>query len=240
MRRASQIVVFAALFQGLLVSPTYAWWDDVEHMSGPGRFFGWDIQLRLFCVIKPDNGKSEVRSSGPIGAILSACRVVDDNGNTGKERLMFDLGARFTRTTKYEDQLRRGETPEFAHGKRIHFTTLEPAVMFPVAEKGIFRLDYGFGAGVYWLSSEDFESNKGAFIEPIRFDFRFKLPDNKWKINAAIFRAGLLNFPAGFNFAEFNGAPGHDGRVSSDWVPTYAVFVDLTPLATAWTQKLKR
>ena len=176
MRRVCQIVMFTALFHGLLVSPTYAWWDDVEHMSGPGPFFGWDVQLRLFCVIKPDNGPSEVRSSGPVGAILSVCRVSDDRGNKGKERLMFDIGARFLRTKKYEEQLQAGKTPDFAHGKRVHLTTLEPAVMFPVAEKSILRVDYGFGAGVYWLSSEDFESNVGTLLEPIRLDFRFGLP----------------------------------------------------------------
>jgi hypothetical protein len=239
MRRVCQIAMFAALFQGLWVSPTYAWWDEVEHMSGPGPFFGWDIQLRLFCVIKPDNGPSEVRSSSPVGALLSVCRVADDNGNKGKERLMFDIGARFLRTKKYEDQLRNGEPPDFAHGKRIHLTTLEPAVMFPVAEKSFLRVDYGFGAGVYWLSSEDFESNVGTLIEPIRFDFRIGLPQ-RWKVDAAVFRFGLLNFPAGFDFEEFNGAAGHDARVSSDWVRSYAIFVDLTRAADAWTRKLKR
>lgn len=238
MRRLCQIVAFAVLLQGLVVSPTYAWWDDVEHMSGPGPFFGWDIQLRLFCVVKPDGKtESEVRTSGPVGAILSVCRVADRD--TEKERLMFDIGARFMRTKKYEDQLRRGETPDFAHGKRIHFTTLEPAVMFPVVDKGHFRLDYGFGAGVYWLSSEDFESKRGTLLEPIRFDFRFLLPKT-WKVNAAVARFGLLNFPAGFDFAEFNGAAGHDGRISSDWVRSYALFVDLTPLANEWTKALKR
>jgi hypothetical protein len=243
MRRVCQIAAFAVLLQGLSVSPTYAWWDDVEHMSGPGPFFGWDIQLRLFCVVKPvDSDKSEVRTSGPVGAILSVCRVRHDDRTKekkDKELVMFDIGARFLRTTKYEDQLEDGVNPDFAHGKRIHFTTLEPAVMFPVAEKDWLRVDYGFGAGLYWLSSEDFESQRGTLIEPIRLDFRIGLP-KAWKVDAAVFRFGLLNFPAGFNFAEFNGIDGHDGRVSSDWVRSYALFVDLTRVADAWTQKLKR
>jgi hypothetical protein len=174
-----------------------------------------------------------------VGAILSVCSVLNDNGTKAKEKLMFDIGARFMRTKKYEDQLGRGDIPDFAHGKRIHFTTLEPAVMFPVVDKGYFRLDYGFGAGLYWIASEDFEPVRGTLIEPVRFDFRLQPP--QWKGIAAVARLGWLNFPGGFNFAEFNGtAPNHNGRVSSDWSKTLSLFVDLTPVASGWTKKLGR
>jgi len=233
MRRVYRIVVLAIMIQGLFVPRTYAWWDGVEHMSGPGPFYGWDIQLRLFCVVQPaGSDKGEIRSSGPVGAILSVCQAVKDKDKTksDKEKLMFDIGARFLRT---------GETPDFAHGKRIHFTTLEPAVMFPVVDKGYFRLDYGFGAGLYWLASEDFEAGRGTLIEPVRFDFRLQPP--QWNGIAAVARLGWLNFPAGFDFAQFNGtAPDHSGRVSSDWAKTLSLFVDLTPVAAKWTKALGR
>jgi len=214
-------------------------------MSGPGPFYGWDIQLRLFCIVQRGDQKTEVRSSGPIGAMLSVCRIDKDNDkNRGtdkeeRERVMFDIGARFMRSKKYEQQADRGEVPDFANGNRIHFTTLEPAVMFPIVDKGLFRLDYGFGAGVYWFSSEGFEPLRGTLLEPVRLDFRLKLPA-KWKVNAAVARVGWLNFPAGFDFKAFGGAPGHDGRVSSDWAKTLSLFVDLTPAAAAWADKLKR
>jgi hypothetical protein len=243
MRRVSTIIVCAMILQAVCASQAFAWWDGVEHASGPGPFYGWDIQLRLFCVVQPEGQRAEVRTSGPVGAILSVCRIAKDNRDrkAGKERerVMFDLGARFLRTKKYEDQVERGEIPDFANGNRIHLTTLEPAVMFPVVDKGLFRLDYGFGAGVYWLSSEGFEPDNGTFLEPIRFDFRLRLPSS-WKVDAAIARFGWLNFPAGFNFQDFGGAPGHDGRVSSDWVKSIALFVDLTEAAAIWTDKLKR
>jgi len=251
MRRVSTIIVCTMILQAVCASEAFAWWDGVEHASGPGPFYGWDIQLRLFCVVRTEDQttptkqeRTEIRTSGPVGAILSVCRVARGNRSRGdaqkeRERVMFDLGARFLRTKKYEDQAARGEIPDFANGKRIHLTTLEPAVMFPVVDKGLFRLDYGFGAGVYWLSSEGFEPESGTLLEPIRFDFRLRLP-RSWKVDAAIARFGLLNFPAGFNFQNFGGAPGHDGRVSSDWVKSIALFVDLTEAAAIWTDRLKR
>jgi hypothetical protein len=243
MRRVYLIAVLAIMLQGIFVPRAYAWWDGVEHMSGPGPFFGWDVQLRLFCVVKPvGQDKSEIRTAGAAGAILNVCRALrgkDKDADNEKVRLMFDLGARFMRTKKYEDQLGRGDIPDFAHGKQIHFTTLEPAVMFPVVEKDWFRLDYGFGAGLYWISSEDFEPVRGTLIEPVRFDVRIQ--PRKWKGVAAVGRLGWLNFPAGFNFADFNGtAPDHNGRISSDWAKTLSFFVDITPIAEKWTKALAR
>jgi hypothetical protein len=79
---------------------------------------------------------------------------------------------------------------------------------------------------------------RGTFIEPVRLDFRFGLP-KKWKVDAAVARLGWLNFPAGFDFAAFAGSPGHDGRISSDWAKTLSIFVDLTPIAQTWAEKLK-
>ena len=244
MRRVSTIIVCAMILQAVCASQAFGWWDGVEHASGPGPFYGWDIQLRLFCIVKTGDAKStEIRSSGPVGAILSVCRTTRgndaktrDDASKERERLMVDLGVRFLRTKKYEQQAERGEIPDFANGQRIHLTTLEPAVMFPVVEKGYFRLDYGFGAGVYWLTSEAFEPVHGTLLEPIRLDFRLQWP---WRVKP-VARFGLLNFPAGFNFQDFLGAPGHDGRVSSDWVKSLALFVDLTEVAATWTEKLKR
>lgn len=231
MRRTHVILASLAVLL-VLPTPASAWWDFIEQFSGPRGFWGPDIQLRLFCVVEtpkeagsPDT-KIETRSAVPIGVILSLCKV---DPATDKQRLMFDLGARFLRSKHY-----KGDTnPRFANGETIHFTTLEPAVMFPLAGKqdGL-RLDYGFGAGVYWFSSEGFQSFKGAFLEPVRLDLR--IPISKTWFRAVIARAGLLYFPAGFDPQAWGGS---SDRIGAELVPVYSVFAEITPTTLAIAKK---
>ena len=254
MRRVYRIVVLAIMLQGIFVPRTYAWWDGVEHMSGPGPFFGWDIQLRLFCIVetkttvetpKPGGGterktegepKTRVFIPPPIGVILSACKaegekppVKNPNGSTSIERtkrqMAFDIGARFV----WAD-----DNPEFASGQRISLTTLEPAVSVPLFtrfNKGDV-LDVGFGAGVYWVSSTGFPAFHGAFLEPIRLDFHAPFAVRKRPWAAAIPRArlGILVFPGGFERALFAPRAALPERISRDWVKTIAIDFDLEPL----------
>jgi hypothetical protein len=249
MRRISLATASVVILQLAMPASTFAWWDFLEQFSGPRKFYGWDIQLRLFCVVettkqviryvpdpnfrtnpldptlKPawvvqasDEDAIEGRTVAPLGIILSLCRV---DPQKEKQRLMFDIGARFMTSNRYEGDT----TPEFANGETIHFTTLEPAVMFPLAggQQGV-RLDYGFGAGVYWFSSKGFPSFNGAFLEPIRFDLR--IPLKKGGFPAAVIRAGLLYFPAGFDERAWAGS---SSRIAAEWVPVYSVSIDLTP-----------
>jgi hypothetical protein len=251
--------VALASLTGLLTlpAPALAWWDFIEQFSGPRKFQGWDIQLRLFCIVEttkqviryvPDlsfkpvqNQKpplvaqlieergTEGRAAAPLGVVLSLCRIDPDKDE--KQRLMFDLGARFMRSNHYEGDT----TPDFANGETIHFTTLEPAVMVPlIGGQRWLRLDYGFGAGVYWFSSKGFPSFNGAFLEPIRFDLR--IPLSKTGFPAAVIRAGLLHFPAGFDEQAWAGSA---SRIAAEWVPIYSVFVDLTPPTLDLAKKLR-
>lgn len=249
MRRASVVIASLAVLL-MLPSTAFAWWDFIEQFSGPRKFWGPDIQLRLFCVVETDQQvvsytepqdqtqpqirvkterRSEIRTAAPIGLLLSVCRAEDRD----RERLAFDIGARFMWSRRYKDQ----QEPDFANGSTIKFTTLEPAVMFPLArnKKG-WRLDYGFGAGVYWFSSEGFPSFNGAFIEPVRFDLHF--PIKFWKVNSIIVRGAALYFPAGFDPDAWAGDADHNNRLAGELVPTYAIFADVTAVAKAATEKL--
>jgi hypothetical protein len=216
MRRVWMIVVCTLLFQAVTPSQSYAWWDGFEHLSGPGPFFGWDIQLRLFCVSeKTVEGVTRVQGEVNTfsGVLLSVCRV------GGKRRAAFDLGTRFLWTTKPNDN--------FAHGKRISLTTIEPAVSIPLLSKYGDRwdiLDYGFGAGLYWFSSEDFPSFRGTFLEPLRLDVR--LPLKNEIVKAVYGRYGLLVFPGGFEPTAFNAT--NPQRISRDWVNSIGIYADLT------------
>jgi hypothetical protein len=92
-------------------------------------------------------------------------------------------------------------------------------------------VDYGIGAGFYWISSKAFPSFDGSFVEPIRLDFHHPTGENKghwWRV--LVFRAGLLVFPAGFEPDAFLARPGVAHRISRDWVPYYGVFADVGSL----------
>src|SRR5262245_57187975 len=240
----------AATMAGLSVlaapSPAHAWWDFIEEFSGPRNFQGPDIQLRLFCVMRPDDSpagqpaaarqavqtpgnperRSEFRTPGPAGMLLGICPKRTDSEKT---KVAFDLGVRFM----WSDEYKNDTTPDFARGRTIYFNTLEPTVVFPLLDKGI-RIEYAFGAGTYWFSSEGFESFNGFFIEPVRANVHVPLSHGY----AFIFSVGALVFPAGFDERAFAGDRAHDDRIAADVVPVISIAADLTPAARAWARKL--
>ena len=155
----------------LLVLPerANAWWDIIEELSGPGRFYGWDIDLRLFCL----NDKVDATRAGDrthprpreVGPTVGSRRLsVPGQEEAMPVAMAVNLGARF---------LKADDNSQFANGQRISLTTLEPSISVQPSEQAPDRdfLDYGFGAGVYWFSSTEFPSFNGAFLEPVRFEF---------------------------------------------------------------------
>ena len=227
-------------------APAYAWWDFIEEFSGPRKFQGPDIQLRLFCVMRPENSaagqtaatvqavqgavtperRSEIRTPGPAGMLLGICPKRTD---AEKTKVAFDLGVRFM----WSDEYKNDPTPDFARGRTIYFNTLEPTVVFPLVDK-VVRLEYAFGAGTYWFSSEGFDSFNGFFIEPVRVNVHVPLSHGY----AFIFSVGALVFPAGFDPSAFAGDREHDDRIAADVVPVISIAADLTPAARAWARKL--
>jgi hypothetical protein len=238
---------------GLMVVPTpaYAWWDFIEGFSGPQNFYGWDIQVRLFCIVDKvqekqetvngkrvrfneiEEGATEKLIPSAIGVVASACKVKasdpDQKGDVKTywvRRVALDVGARFL----------HAKDPDFATGHRIDFSTLEPSVSINLFSKwpSYDYVDYGFGAGAYWFSSTEFSSFVGAFIEPIRFEFhpstKLKVKLDRWASVIPNLRVGLLYFPAGFETAAWNAGPGIQPRIGRERVLNLAVFFDLEPL----------
>jgi hypothetical protein len=156
------------------------------------------------------------------GVIYSACKL-----NSGeRRRAAFDVGMRFLWTN--DDR--------FASGERISFTTIEPAFAWRVFEKPEYDvLEYGIGAGFYWISSKAFPSVTGGFVEPARFDFHVPtsfatkntLP--RKIVRSIIFRVGYLAFPGGFEPDAFLADPLNPEthrRIGRDWVRYYGFYVD--------------
>lgn len=229
MRRLSTFAFLAVVIQLVLPARALAWWDFIEELSGPGRFYGWDVEVRLFCLTesqtqKREDGEPVTQKFGPtLGSIVTACTV--KRGQT--RRLAVDLGARF---------LWADNNPQFANGERISLTTLEPSVSINLLSRypGKDFIDYGFGAGTYWFSSTQFPAFHGTFIEPIRLEFhtttKFKQDHDKWTALIPVVRVGYLVFPAGFETASFAAAAGVPPRISRDWVFNGGVFFDLEGL----------
>jgi hypothetical protein len=222
---------------------SYAWWEFLEEFSGPRKFYGWDIQVRLFCLVDTVEKRTvttgtrtrevrvvdstEKQMPSAIGVLVSSCTVAS-SPDPGKvhyaRRLSVDLGARFL--SSRDDR--------FANGERIDFTTLEPSISFNLFSRWPNRdfLDYGFGAGAYWFSSTEFPSFNGAFIEPVRFEFHptTTMKQKGWAAAIPSLRVAWLNFPAGFDTASWAAGPGIAPRLSRDWVFNLGIFFDLEPL----------
>lgn len=157
------------------------------------------------------------------GVIYSACRLHRDE----RRRASFDVGMRFAWTN--DDR--------YANGERISLTTIEPAFAWNVFDNPDHDvLEYGLGAGFYWVSSKAFPSVKGGFLEPVRFDLHF--PTNYARENSSmarkivrslVFRAGYLVFPGGFEPDAFLADPLNPEthrRIGRDWVRYYGIYVD--------------
>jgi hypothetical protein len=242
MRRICTLVGSAIVLLAV-PAPAYAWWEFLEEFSGPKKFYGWDIQMRVFCLVdrveeqtvtRGDRTKTvkvvqdtERQVPSAIGVLLSACKVgrsPDHRKTHYARRMSVDLGARFLHS----------EDPRFANGERIDFTTLEPSISINLFSKWPSRdfLDYGFGAGAYWFSSTEFQSFNGAFLEPVRFEFHTTtaMKQNAWASLVPSVRVGWLNFPAGFETASWAAGPGIQPRIGRDWVFNLGIFFDLEPL----------
>jgi hypothetical protein len=162
------------------------------------------------------------RAAALPGVIYSACRLHPGE----RRRAAFDVGMRFFWTN--DDR--------YASGERISLTTVEPAFAWSVFNNTAYDvLDYGLGAGFYWISSKAFPSVSGGFLEPARFDLHF--PTNFVKSNtmtrkvirSLVFRVGYLTFPGGFEPDAFLADPLNPEthrRIGRDWVRYYGIYVD--------------
>jgi hypothetical protein len=237
MRRCCVYAVFALVV--LMPARTYAWWEFIEALSGPGRFYGWDIQLRVFCVIDAIPVKEGTRTRDKdqqvtpqsfvpttVGVLTSTCKAEELTPKVKyKQRIAVDLGMRF---------LWADDNPRFANGERISLTMFHPSISTALLNRfdDWDILSLGFGGGAYWFSSKEFSSFNGVFLEPIRLEIHapFNWRTETWSAAIPRIRVGYLVFPAGFDTALFAATADVPPRISRDWVYNLAVDFDLSPL----------
>jgi hypothetical protein len=148
------------------------------------------------------------------GFILSSCRL-DENE---RRRAAIDLSMRFVWT---------GDERFVPEGEKLYMTTIEPAFSWSVFDDPNHDfVDYGIGAGFYWIASKRFPTVSGGFLEPVRLDFH--APSNSPKaLRMVIVRTGLLVFPGGFApdaFPLLSGLP--NTRISRDFVKYIGFYID--------------
>jgi hypothetical protein len=189
------------------------------------------VQLKSFRDAIPDTslaepGERAVSSMSSSGIFLSLC------GNRVERRSSLEAGFYSWKT---------GGTPEFASNKDIHLDTVMAFYSYRVFDNPKYDVfDIAAGGGVYWFSSEGFETFSGVILQPIRADFH---APSRWasypwtgKDGRAVkrllaipsFRWGAMLFPAGFDQGVFGPPP--NPRIGSDLVPTWAVFINFQPL----------
>jgi hypothetical protein len=162
-------------------------------------------------------GQARVGMAVPLvapGFILSACRLSENE----RRRAAIDVSMRFLWTT--DDRF----VPD---GEKIYLSTVEPAFSWSLFDDPNHDfVDYGIGAGFYWIASERFPTVSGGFLEPVRLDWH--APSRAPRaLRMFIVRTGLLIFPGGFApeaFPLLSGVP--NTRISRDPVKYIGFYLD--------------
>jgi hypothetical protein len=232
MRRVLTLFGFALLFAAI-PSRAHAWWEFIEEFSGPGRFYGWDVDFRLFCLVdEVDTSKSErIQSTEKVlptsaGVVISFCKAKPKDGTKYyARRLSVNVGARF---------LTARDNDDFAHGEPINLTIVEPSVSMNLLNRWptLDFVDFGAGAGVYWFASSEFPSFSGFLIEPVRIELHptTAMKEHKWAAAIPVLRFAWLSFPTGFDRAKFVPTNPLPLRIGRDTPFNFSLSFDLEPL----------
>ena len=191
-----------------------AWsWYWIDNWSGPGGFKGQQLEWRLVCVAKKSDGLETKFVPGIAG---SGCLLEEGERRRASLDLKFGL-------------FKANATPQYAGGKEIKLTVMEPSFSWHVW--GPF--DAGIGAGVSWFSSEGFESFSRVTLEPLRLDFRpFQADDSQkdWWRQVLVLRVGWVIIPRGFEANDFNATGTAARRIPSEGVFYKGIFLDSEPI----------
>lgn len=218
MRRLCVTVLFGVLIQVVFAPPAHAWFGWFDRLSGPGPFKGLQLEAHLICF-----GPSVQFTSATV--IESACPTDPDSPSPRRASINVEF-----RSLHFTDESR-----QYANGHEIAFTTIEPTFSWSVlsGSRKFDVVDVVTGGGMYWFSSEGFESFRGLIVEPVRFDFHapWIVRKNIWASLIPVYRIGWAWFPSGFPSDAFGGTGEAARRISGgNSSVTQGLFVDLEPL----------
>jgi len=218
MRRLYVSVVLGVCLQAAFAEPAHAWFGWFDRLSGPGPFKGLQLEARLVCFGPSVQFTSTV--------VESACPDPPED-TPAKRRASINLEFR---SLHYTDESR-----QYAGGHEIGLTTIEPTFAWSVlsGSRKYDVVDVVTGGGMYWFSSEGFDSFHGLIVEPARFDLHapWIVRRHAWAALIPVYRIGWAWFPAGFPADAFAATGTAAHRIEGGHTSfTQGLFVDLEPL----------
>jgi hypothetical protein len=117
--------------------------------------------------------------------------------------------------------------------REVKLTSIEPTFWW----RPVDSIEIGVGAGILWFSGPAFESFSRGFFEPVRIDVKplalaselIARGHPEWTEVLSV-RAGAIVTPHGFSAEDFGAVPG-TFQTSREVLRTFAVFIDLEPVA---------
>ena len=242
MRRVFKILVLSAMVQAVVPAPARAElsWYWLADLSGPGKFTGQYFEYRLVCFFRL---KVKRYSSVEFHARYGKCRPVGPCQKPPQKRsgeLDPPVVSKRTRSVERPSissfaTLHTDANNKYADGKPIKLTMLEPSFSWACFLRiPPIQVDAGTGGGVYWFSSEGFESFSGVVLEPVRFDVHvgsssvMKTP--WWWIRIPMFTAGWAIFPRGFDANAFATTGDGAKRLPAELRFAWGFWFDLDPV----------
>jgi hypothetical protein len=249
MRRIALMAILGGMCQCLVPAPAYAWYGWFDQLSGAGPWKGYHVDLRIACFndSRPKAPPATAEQLTPNGDLPSPIKREMERSAFGLEAgcPVDREGYKRQSSVGVEFRLFHADAdPRYATNREIRLVTIEPSF-----SRSLFRdpnwnfVDIGAAGGVYWFSSEGMQSLNGIILEPLRVDLH--LPPFKRDVNApitsgdialavlqmAVFRLGVVMFPAGFEPNAFAANTRETARrLPSEWLFARTVFLDFSPL----------
>jgi hypothetical protein len=241
MRRRAVLLVMATLTSILSASSAHAQgWRWLEKLSGPGDFYGLELDLKVWCrydEVDPDPKIMEQRAKYGAVAISPPCWfkrskspnsvAVDSKSKQGAASGgQLDLEKRIDAVGLSVSYLRGRSDLEYADAaadRSVQIWSIEGFYDHRLS-KALQRIEVGVAAGANWFVPET-DSFVRASIEP-RVTLRlFDLTRSGEYLGTASLRVGAVFFTEGFTAADFGAIPG-TYESGTEWGPSIRFIFD--------------
>jgi len=191
------IVTCLVIVQLAVATPAQAWWDWLDQLSGPGPFWGWDLQYRVICIedaqgsadvrlsnIKDANGQRFARIAG-VGCVLEP-----DKNPLGS--LNVTVGQFYT----FKNDIQPDKAKD-----RVVMTRFESSFSIFVDRLKVVELQSGLGIMV--VHGPAFDHFERFYWKPIQLNIT---PGAARNTRGPTFGIGVLIIPKGFDASDFGAA----------------------------------
>jgi hypothetical protein len=228
-----------------------AFWRWLDELSGPGKFHGADIDIRIACWSKePPAGQYDsqlLKELERIEKAKSNDKVVRMSG-VGVQTPCLIYGQKLKERRKSSFNVSAGY--QLAQQKHLVYADPErERSIFLVSARPMYwwrlarSVEFGLGGGAYWFKTtgEDgfwkFTPEAQLDIKPLALirdlstcDPHHGIPDSQFDQLISV-RLGLLTFPGGFNASQFGATKFKNGKteVDAEAMWSLSILVDLEP-----------